>query len=97
MTNMPVKRFADYLHRNKQLVDYMQLLIDNFNPSTIDSLMCKDTISIDYDGRIFDCDFNQQLGISTNKSVFDVDSFALSSPIQTDNHCFGCTAGMGSS
>lgn len=97
MTNMPVKRFADYLHRNKQLVEYMQLLIDNFNPSTIDSLMCKDTISIDYDGRIFDCDFNQQLGISTNESVFDVDSFALSAPIQTDNHCFGCTAGLGSS
>lgn len=102
MTNMPIKRFADYLHRKKELTDYMQLLVDNFNPETLTSLMCKDTVSVSYDGKIFDCDFNQQLGLqnsSDKKTVFDFESLDELSqqPISTDNHCFGCTAGMGSS
>lgn len=110
MTNMPVKRFADFLHKRGELKDYMDLLVRNFNPATVDNLMCKNTISIGYDGKVYDCDFNQQLGYTigrtTNevlheggKTVFDIASLndLKCDAIQNDNHCFGCTAGMGSS
>lgn len=107
MTNMPVKRFADFLHKRGELKDYMDLLVRNFNPSTVDNLMCGNTISVGYDGKIFDCDFNQQLGFSIGsneayaggKTVFDISSLSELEfePIRNDNHCFGCTAGMGSS
>jgi radical SAM/Cys-rich protein len=100
ITNMPIKRFADYLHRNKQMADYMELLVNSFNKDTLESVMCRDTISIGYDGSIYDCDFNQQLGMTKKKkTVFDVDSLdeLVEDPILVDNHCFGCTAGMGSS
>jgi radical SAM/Cys-rich protein len=103
ITNMPIKRFADYLHRNKELTNYMELLVNNFNADTVESVMCRDTISIGYDGRIYDCDFNQQLGMTKKKkkkrTVFDVESLdeLVQDPILLDNHCFGCTAGMGSS
>jgi len=111
MTNMPIKRFADYLHRHSELQAYMQLLVDNFNFETVDKLMCRDTASVGYDGQLYDCDFNQQLGYGINPteitsltsrglSVFDVENLgaALADiPIYNDNHCFGCTAGMGSS
>ena len=59
MTNMPIKRFADLLHKQDKLAEYMKLLVDNFNPSTLDSLMCKSLVSVAYDGSLFDCDFNQ--------------------------------------
>ena len=106
MTNMPIKRFADFLYRRDELKDYMDLLVRNFNADTTKNLMCLNTISIGYDGKIFDCDFNQQLGYGIGSSeayeggmtVFDVNSFNLQDiPIKNDNHCFGCTAGMGSS
>lgn len=107
MTNMPIKRFADFLHRRGELKEYMDLLVRNFNLDTTKSLMCLDTVSVGWDGKIFDCDFNQQLGygIGTNdihkggKSVFDIESYGelMKEPIKNDNHCFGCTAGMGSS
>jgi radical SAM/Cys-rich protein len=107
MTNMPIKRFADFLHRRGELKDYMDLLIRNFNGDTTKSLMCLDTVSIRYDGKVFDCDFNQQLGyvIGSDKihegglSIFDMETLGdlQKHAIRTDNHCFGCTAGMGSS
>jgi len=107
MTNMPVKRFADFLHRRDELKDYMDLLVRNFNPNTIGSLMCLNTVNVGYDGKIYDCDFNQQLGYAIESetgdrdelSVFDLQSLAelYESKIRNDNHCFGCTAGMGSS
>ena len=116
MTNMPIKRFADFLYRRGELQEYMDLLQRNFNPDTMKTLMCLETVSIGYDGKIFDCDFNQQLGygVSTSNageddddtihskntlSVFDIKSLESlqDSAIRTDNHCFGCTAGMGSS
>lgn len=107
MTNMPVKRFADFLHRRGELKDYMDLLVRNFNLDTTQSLMCTNTVSIGYDGKIFDCDFNQQLGYGIGSdeiheggtTVFDVGSLndLLKEKIVNDNHCFGCTAGMGSS
>lgn len=109
MTNMPVKRFTDFLYKRGELNDYMDLLVRNFNPTTVDNLMCGNTISVGYDGKVFDCDFNQQLGYTIGssldeihtggKSVFDISSLSELScdPIKNDNHCFGCTAGMGSS
>jgi radical SAM/Cys-rich protein len=107
MTNMPIKRFADFLHRRGELKDYMELLIRNFNVDTTKSLMCLDTVSVGYDGKVFDCDFNQQLGYMVGSdaihqdglSVFDLETLGdlQKHEIRTDNHCFGCTAGMGSS
>eukprot|EP00591_Stephanopyxis_turris_P001145 CAMPEP_0195523912 /NCGR_PEP_ID=MMETSP0794_2-20130614/23410_1 /TAXON_ID=515487 /ORGANISM="Stephanopyxis turris, Strain CCMP 815" /LENGTH=482 /DNA_ID=CAMNT_0040654017 /DNA_START=118 /DNA_END=1566 /DNA_ORIENTATION=+ len=107
MTNMPIKRFADFLYRRGELEEYMNLLVQNFNLDTLSSLMCTNTISVGYDGKIYDCDFNQQLGLGTGvstvheggKTVFDITKLSdlKSDKIRTDNHCFGCTAGMGSS
>ena len=107
MTNMPIKRFADFLHRRGELKEYMDLLVRNFNADTTESLMCLDMVSVGYDGQVYDCDFNQQLGYAVGSngihqkgvSVFDMESLSDISKykIRTDNHCFGCTAGMGSS
>jgi len=107
ITNMPIKRFADFLHRRGELEEYMELLVRNFNADTLTELMCLDTINIAWDGKIYDCDFNQQLGYSIGvdsihqggKTVFDIESLdeLQETKIRTDNHCFGCTAGMGSS
>jgi radical SAM/Cys-rich protein len=108
MTNMPVKRFVDFLNRRDELVEYMDLLVRNFNPETVTSLMCRDTVSVGFDGRLYDCDFNQQLGIGLGGkangledglTIFDVDSLdqLQDHAIRTGRHCFGCTAGMGSS
>jgi radical SAM/Cys-rich protein len=107
MTNMPVKRFTDFLYRRGELKDYMDLLVRNFNPNTVQSIMCTNTISVGFDGKIYDCDFNQQLGYALGsseaydggKTVFDVSSLSELScdSIKNDNHCFGCVAGSGSS
>jgi len=102
ITNMPIARYASYLKREKKLAEYNQLLIDSFNPASIDGLMCRDTISVDWEGRVFDCDFNQQLNIplrdTAETKVWDIDlPRFLSTPIETAPHCFGCTAGAGSS
>lgn len=101
LTNMPIKRFADYLARNGLMQEYMQLLIDNFNPQTIEGLMCRDTVNVDWRGNIFDCDFNAQLEMPTagNPTIYDLSSLneLEGLRIKTDNHCFGCTAGSGSS
>eukprot|EP00953_Heterococcus_sp_UTEX-ZZ885_P029886 15826-Heterococcus_DN1.PRE.2 len=63
ITNMPIKRFADFLYRRGELKEYMDLLVRNFNPAAVKGLMCKDTVSVGWDGRIYDCDFNQQMGL----------------------------------
>jgi len=102
MTNMPIKRFADFLVRRGEMASYMELLVRHFNASNVDNLMCRNLLSINYDGAIFDCDFNQQLALplrSQSKTVFEIDSCddLLDSPINTDNHCYGCAAGKGSS
>mmetsp|Transcript_24398 Transcript_24398/g.75229 ORF Transcript_24398/g.75229 Transcript_24398/m.75229 type:complete len:435 (+) Transcript_24398:165-1469(+) len=102
MTNMPIKRFADFLSRRGELEGYLELLVRNFNAGTAPSLMCRNTLSVNWDGRIYDCDFNQQLDLPLGgggASVFDgtrTDAW-LDQPISFDNHCFACTAGMGSS
>jgi radical SAM/Cys-rich protein len=102
ITNMPIARYASYLKRNKQYADYQQLLVESFNPASIAGLMCRDTISVDHEGRVFDCDFNQQLDMQLQNGkhldVWDIDLAKLKeTPILTGDHCFGCTAGAGSS
>lgn len=101
ITNMPVKRFADVLHRRGELTDYMDLLVRNFNADTVDAIMCRDTVSVGYDGKVYDCDFNQQLGLGIGKglTIFDLENLEQLQEyaVKTENHCYGCTAGMGSS
>ena len=104
ITNMPIKRFAEQLARQGALADYMGLLVNHFNPETMDGLMCRSLVSIGYDGSFYDCDFNQMLEIPLRReglvlTTRDIESFteidALS--IATAEHCFGCTAAAGSS
>lgn len=102
LANLPVGRFAAYLRRIDRLDEYMQLLIDAFNPATIDGLMCRNTISVGWRGEVYDCDFNQQLGMQWNNGqpifLWDVNPNSLEHrEIMTGDHCFGCTAGAGSS
>ena len=102
LANLPIGRFGSYLRRNNQLDDYMQLLIDAFNPVTIDGLMCRNTISIGWRGEVYDCDFNQQLNMQWNNGapvfLWDVHPDTIEGrDIMTGDHCFGCTAGAGSS
>jgi radical SAM/Cys-rich protein len=102
ITNLPIGRFASYLRRNNKLEDYLELLINAFNPATIDGLMCRNTISVGWRGEVYDCDFNQQLGMQWENGrrlfLWDLDPDSLEGrEILTGNHCFGCTAGAGSS
>jgi radical SAM/Cys-rich protein len=105
LANLPIGRFASYLRHNDKLAQYMDLLIQTFNPATIDGLMCRNTISVGWCGEVYDCDFNQQLGMQWfsnggNKRLFlwDIDPDSLEGrDIMTGDHCFGCTAGAGSS
>ena len=101
ITNLPIGRFAAYLRHNDKLDEYMELLISAFNPATIDGLMCRNTISVGWRGEVYDCDFNQQLGLQWKNGVpvflWDVDPHKIDNrEIKTGNHCFGCTAGAGS-
>ena len=101
ITNMPIKRYAHMLRREGKLQAYMQLLIDHFNPKAAHGVMCKELISIGWDGQIYDCDFNQMLAMPLNwqpRNVWDIARFnQLDADIALGNHCFGCTAGAGSS
>ena len=102
LANLPIGRFASYLRANNKLDEYMDLLIQAFNPATIDGLMCRDTISVGWRGEVYDCDFNQQLGMQWNNGagifLWDIDPDSLEGrEIMTADHCFGCTAGAGSS
>ncbi len=102
ITNMPITRWAKYLKALNQLDVYQELLMNNFNSATLDGLMCRNTLSVSYDGRIFDCDFNQQLNMQIKNgpplSVFNIDLDGMDDlKILTADHCFGCTAGAGSS
>jgi radical SAM/Cys-rich protein len=102
LTNLPIGRFVSYLRRNNKLDEYMELLVQAFNPATIDGLMCRNTISVGWRGEVYDCDFNQQLGMQWNNGarifLWGVDPKDIENrEIMTGNHCFGCTAGAGSS
>ncbi|MEM7699309.1 MAG: arsenosugar biosynthesis radical SAM (seleno)protein ArsS [Verrucomicrobiota bacterium] len=106
IANMPVSRFASYLKKNRQYGEYMELLRESFNPGTIEGLMCRNTINVSWDGDIYDCDFNQMMKLPLSFSedskekmkLWDLDLSAFEElPIRTAAHCFGCTAGSGSS
>ncbi len=113
LTNLPVKRFADALLRSGELESYMDLLVSNFNVATVPGLMCLGLLSVSWDGKIYDCDFNQMLEIATvfpkgiagalsvlhSESIDDLESIdqLRGGAVRTASHCFGCTAGAGSS
>jgi radical SAM/Cys-rich protein len=102
LANLPIGRFASYLRHNNKLNEYMELLVQAFNPATINGLMCRNTISVGWRGEVYDCDFNQQLGMQWNNGarvfLWNVSSAKIEGrEIMTGNHCFGCTAGAGSS
>jgi radical SAM/Cys-rich protein len=102
ITNMPIKRFAEQLAHLGQTAAYQALLVNHFNADTVPGLMCRSLVSVGWDGRLYDCDFNQMLElplVGPARSIFDlVDVGALDGvPIATAEHCFGCTAGAGSS
>lgn len=102
ITNLPINRFEHYLKRTGQLESYMQLLSESFNPQTVGPLMCRHLVSVDWQGNVFDCDFNQMLGLpfgqAGHRKVWEIDAAKLeNSSIAVGKHCFGCTAGAGSS
>ncbi|MBI4514977.1 MAG: arsenosugar biosynthesis radical SAM protein ArsS [Deltaproteobacteria bacterium] len=103
ITNMPIKRFGAWLEKAGQLEAYMSLLVNHFNPATVAGLMCRSLVSIGWDGRVYDCDFNQMLDVPIGapriRTVCDLANLdALTdAKVATGAHCFGCTAGAGSS
>ncbi len=101
ITNMPIKRYAHALQRDGKLKDYMRLLAENFNSDAANNVMCANLVSIGWDGKIYDCDFNQMLEMPINdkrKDIWQVDKISdITSEIVVANHCYGCTAGAGSS
>jgi radical SAM/Cys-rich protein len=102
LTNQPIARFAEDLRRHGQWEEYLALLAGGFNPATVDGLMCRTTLSVDYLGQVYDCDFNQMLGLAIRNGqplfLWDLTPADLENgAIQTGAHCLACTAGCGSS
>ncbi len=102
MTNMPIKRFARDLERSGRYEEYLSLLVNHFNAETLTGLMCRDVLSVGHDGRLYDCDFNQALEMplrGRHQTLWDLDDLdsLRGEAIATARHCFGCTAGAGSS
>ena len=101
ITNMPISRFEEFLKRRGIYDSYMQTLQDNFNPHTIDNLMCRSLISIGWQGEVYDCDFNQMLDMHTFGREVKLWELAVEDlvgdNVRVGDHCFGCTAGAGSS
>ena len=102
LNNMPMSRYLEWLMEKDKVEEYLQRLTNAFNPSTITGLMCRNTLSISWDGYIYDCDFNQQLemtidldGARPHVEDFDLNAW-LDHDIKTERHCYGCTAGAGS-
>jgi radical SAM/Cys-rich protein len=102
LANMPIKRFAHALERDGKHSQYMQLLIDHFNPRAAEQVMCRDLVSVGWDGSLYDCDFNQMLALPAGgrrRTVWDIERLDAidADPISFRDHCYGCTAGAGSS
>ena len=103
LANMPIQRFARQLERQGQLMGYQALLRDAHNPVNLDAVMCRGLVSVDWQGDLYDCDFNQQLGLPAAgqgrhlRDLLDPEALSDDQPIRTADHCFGCTAGAGSS
>jgi radical SAM/Cys-rich protein len=100
IANMPIKRFSESLIRSGQQEEYMSLLVNHFNPATVENLMCRSLVSVGWDGKLYDCDFNQMKDIESpgKQTIWSISSFCELSnrKIATGSHCFGCTAGAGS-
>jgi len=101
ITNLPIARFLDYLLESGNYQEYMQKLVDAYNPATVDGLMCRNTLSISWEGYIYDCDFNQMLDLKVASKSQHIDDFNIEAlqdrAIVLNQHCYGCTAGAGSS
>jgi radical SAM/Cys-rich protein len=101
ITNLPIARFLDYLLETGNYAEYMEKLVDAFNPATVDGLMCRNTISVSWDGYIYDCDFNQMLDLKVANPIQHINDFDAETlnnrNIVLNQHCYGCTAGAGSS
>jgi radical SAM/Cys-rich protein len=100
ITNLPVSRFLEYLVKAEKYQDYMDELVNAFNPVAAEGVMCRNTISVGWDGYLYDCDFNQMLELKVNApdhiTQFDIDALTKRDII-VNQHCYGCTAGAGSS
>ncbi len=102
ITNMPIQRFAHQLRRDGAYDDYMTLLVSHFEAANLPGVMCRSLVSVAWDGTLHDCDFNQALRLplpGARRTIYDVDDLdaLVGAPIATGTHCFGCTAGAGSS
>ena len=102
ITNMPISRFLDYLVQSEKYEAYMEKLVNAFNPSAAANVMCRNMISVGWDGAIYDCDFNQMLDLKVEEQASQyIDNFDIQSlkerNIVLNQHCYGCTAGAGSS
>jgi len=102
ITNMPISRFLEWLEATGNLDAYLERLVNAFNPAAVSGVMCRNTLSVGWDGTLYDCDFNQMLDLRvehhTPQSIFDFNLERLNRrAIVTGPHCFGCTAGAGSS
>ena len=101
ITNLPISRFLDYLIASENYEEYMHTLVEAFNPMAVEKVMCTTTLSVDWEGFLYDCDFNQMLGLKANVNRPHINEY---NPVELDNrtiqisqHCYGCTAGAGSS
>jgi len=102
ITNMPISRFLEHLLQLGKYGEYMRTLVEAFNPAAAEGVMCRNTISVGWDGNLYDCDFNQMLGLEMEPTSpqhirnFDLDQLT-DRRIRLNQHCYGCTAGTGSS
>lgn len=101
ITNMPISRYLDYLLVSGNYENYMNKLIQSYNPVAASNVMCRNTLSIGWDGSVYDCDFNQMLDLKVQGNSKHIDDFNVEELLQrnivVNQHCFGCTAGSGSS
>jgi radical SAM/Cys-rich protein len=101
ITNMPISRFLEFLLDTSNYEGYMERLVNAFNPAAAAGVMCRYTLSVGWDGKLYDCDFNQMLDLSIGDGPSHISNFNLARleqrRIVTGNHCYGCTAGSGSS
>ena len=101
ITNLPISRFLDFLIASENYEDYMYSLVEAFNPAAVTNVMCTNTLSVSWDGWLYDCDFNQMLELKVNSPVQHISDFNKeilnTRTICISQHCYGCTAGAGSS
>jgi radical SAM/Cys-rich protein len=101
ITNLPISRFLDYLIASENYEDYMISLVDAYNPEAVKNVMCTNTISVSWDGWLYDCDFNQMLNLKVASKVQHISEYneelLQNRNIIINQHCYGCTAGSGSS